>query len=254
MIDINFFQILILALLYCQILLITYEIYYHRGICHQGIIFSPIMKFLFEFWSWLTFGAMPNKYYLSSHRIHHAYSDTKIDIHGPVSLGIKRQFLNKPFDRILLQFINTFSFIKKEKYPPTDLQKKFLDDLKNFDDENFFHNNSQYGNFVFLIINLLLFGINGIYVYLLFLISVNLTRDVVIDGFAHFIGYRNYHTKDNSRNIFPIGIFFCGAELHNNHHKYPNDMNLSKKWFEFDIGWGYIKILEFLNLCKLNTK
>jgi stearoyl-CoA desaturase (delta-9 desaturase) len=211
------------------------------------------MKFLFEFWSWLTFGSMPNKYYLSSHRMHHVYADTKMDIHGPVSLGIKKQFLNKPFHRIFLQFINTFSCMKKERYPPTEIQKKFLGNLENFNDESFFYKNCQYGNFVFFMINLLLFGVNGIYIYLLFLILINLIRDIVIDGFAHLIGYRNYHTKDNSRNIFPIGIFFCGAELHNNHHKYPNDIKLSKKWFEIDIGWLYIKLLEFFKLCKITN-
>jgi fatty-acid desaturase len=255
MIDVNFFQILLIILLYFQITIVTYEIYYHRGISHGGIIFSPSITFLFEFWAWLTFGSsMPNKYILrSSHRIHHAYADTDNDIHGPVALGVVGQFVNKPFRRTISQFINTFMFSKKEKYPPTELQKKFLDNLENFNDESLFYRNRQYGNFIFLIVNILLFGINGFYIYLLFLIQNNLMRDIIFDGVSHLIGYRNYNIKDNSKNIFFIGIFFCGGELHNNHHRYPNDIKLSKKWFEIDIGWLYIKLLEFFKLCKITN-
>jgi stearoyl-CoA desaturase (delta-9 desaturase) len=210
------------------------------------------MIFLFEFWAWLSFGSlMPNKYYMCSHRIHHAYADTDKDIHGPVALGIVGQLVVKPFRRTIYQFINTFLFSKRKKYPPTEEQKKFLGNLENFNDESFFYKNCQYGNFIFLIINILLFGINGFYIYILFLIQSNFMRDVVFDGIIHLIGYRNYNTKDNSKNIFPIGIFFCGVELHNNHHQYPNSKKQSKKWFEIDIGWLYIKVLEFFKLCKI---
>ena len=255
MIDINFFQILVILLMYLQFTIITYEIYYHRGIAHSGMTFSPIMTFLFEFWAWLVFGSgIPNKYYLCSHRIHHTYADTNKDIHGPAALGIIGQFIDKPVSRTISQLSNTFLFSKKKKYPPTEEQKKFLGNLENFNDESFFYKNCQYGNFIFLIINILLFGVNGFYIYLLFLIENNFMRDIIADGITHFIGYRNYNTKDNSRNMFPIGIFFCGgAELHNNHHQYPSDIKMSKKWFEIDIGWVYIKVLEFFKLCKISN-
>ena len=109
MIDVNLFQISIILLLYLQLTIVTYEIYYHRGISHSGITFSPIMIFLFEFWAWLVFGSgIPNKYYLCSHRIHHTYADTTNDIHGPVALGIVGQFVIKPVRRTISQFINTF--------------------------------------------------------------------------------------------------------------------------------------------------
>jgi stearoyl-CoA desaturase (delta-9 desaturase) len=65
------------------------------------------------------------------------------------------------------------------------------------------------------------------------------------------VGYRNGVTKDNSRNISPIGIIIGGEEFHNNHHLDPGNAKLSKTWWEFDIGWFYIKILEVLKLAKL---
>lgn len=40
-----------------------------------------------------------------------------------------------------------------------------------------------------------------------------------------------------------------GEELHNNHHAYVTSARLSNKWWEFDIGWVYIRILELLGLA-----
>jgi fatty-acid desaturase len=63
-------------------------------------------------------------------------------------------------------------------------------------------------------------------------------------------GYRNGTTRDQSRNISPWGIIIGGEELHNNHHLAPASPRLSSRWFEFDIGWMYIKIFEYLRLLK----
>jgi len=75
----------------------------------------------------------------------------------------------------------------------------------------------------------------------------------VVNGAAHWWGYKNGTTKDNSRNISPVGIIIGGEELHNNHHLEPGNPKLSRKWFEFDIGWFWFKIFNFLHLAKLRT-
>ena len=62
----------------------------------------------------------------------------------------------------------------------------------------------------------------------------------VINGLGHFWGYRNFSSPDASTNIFPLGIFIGGEELHNNHHTYATSAKLSNKWYEFDLGWLYI--------------
>ena len=75
----------------------------------------------------------------------------------------------------------------------------------------------------------------------------------VINGFGHWWGYRNTDTKDFSRNLIPLGIWIGGEELHNNHHADPANPKLSRKWFEFDIGWLYIQLLRTVGLVKLRT-
>jgi stearoyl-CoA desaturase (delta-9 desaturase) len=70
-----------------------------------------------------------------------------------------------------------------------------------------------------------------------------------INGVGHWWGYRNGETKDHSRNVSPIGILIGGEELHNNHHLDPANPKLSRRWFEFDIGWMWFKLFELLGLA-----
>jgi stearoyl-CoA desaturase (delta-9 desaturase) len=74
----------------------------------------------------------------------------------------------------------------------------------------------------------------------------------IVNGVGHALGYRNYEVKDESRNITPIAIWLGGEELHNNHHADPKSARFAARWFEFDIGWVYIRILQFLRLAKVD--
>jgi len=80
---------------------------------------------------------------------------------------------------------------------------------------------------------------------------VPVTAAGVINGIGHWWGYRNYETADASTNIVPFGIIIGGEELHNNHHAFASSAKLSNKWWEFDIGWLYIRTMEILGLAKV---
>jgi stearoyl-CoA desaturase (delta-9 desaturase) len=73
----------------------------------------------------------------------------------------------------------------------------------------------------------------------------------VINGIGHYWGYRHWSTPDASTNIVPLGVLIGGEELHNNHHAYPTSAKLSMKWYEFDIGWLYIRLLEAAGLARV---
>ena len=100
-------------------------------------------------------------------------------------------------------------------------------------------------------IDVLLFGMIGVVIWLVQMIWIPFWAAGVINGIGHYWGYRNGETKDRSRNIFPIGIIIGGECLHNNHHLDPANPKLSRKWFEFDIGWMWFKVLERFNLAKV---
>jgi len=76
----------------------------------------------------------------------------------------------------------------------------------------------------------------------------------VVNGVGHWWGYRNGDTRDESRNIFPWGIVIGGEELHNGHHTDPSSPKLSQKWWEFDIGWMYIRMFEILGLATVRRR
>ena len=65
-----------------------------------------------------------------------------------------------------------------------------------------------------------------------------------INTLTHMFGYRNYETSDNSTNIPLLGVLMWGEGWHNNHHANPNDPNFQHKWWEFDMGGWFIKLLE----------
>jgi len=100
-----------------------------------------------------------------------------------------------------------------------------------------------------LFINVLLFGVIGVTVWAVQMMWIPVTAAGIINGLAHYWGYRNYDCEDASTNICPIGILIGGEELHNNHHTFGTSAKLSSKWYEFDIGWFYIRTLEIVGLA-----
>jgi stearoyl-CoA desaturase (delta-9 desaturase) len=108
------------------------------------------------------------------------------------------------------------------------------------------------GIVVLPIINIALFGLlPGLLVYGIQMAWIPFLAAGVINGVGHYYGYRSYACNDASRNIFPVGILIGGEELHNNHHAFVTSAKLSMKWYEFDIGWLYIRVLALCGLAKV---
>ena len=108
---------------------------------------------------------------------------------------------------------------------------------------------SWQGVALMLIINLALFGAIGLTIWAVQMMWIPVTAAGIINGAAHYWGYRNFEAPDASTNISPWGIIIGGEELHNNHHTYPTSAKLSVKPYEFDLGWAYIRILETFGLA-----
>ena len=102
-----------------------------------------------------------------------------------------------------------------------------------------------------LLLDLFLFGWTGLLMWLVQMIWIPFWAAGVINGLAHFWGYRNWNTQDASTNISPIGILIGGEELHNNHHAFAVSARFSCRPYEFDIGWQYIRLLQALGLAKV---
>lgn len=222
------------------------SIYLHRGLTHKNFKFNIVVEHFFRFWLWLTDG-VNMKNWVAQHRKHHRFTDVEGDPHSPVLFGIKKIAFGG--------FMQTLLYRYEYRFP--DTQK--TNELYGFgtpDDwlERNIYNKQYLGLALLLVIDVLLFGWYGLLVWLIQISWMPLWSALVVTGFAHWWGYRDPKSKDNSRNlIFPLGFFLAGDHLHNNHHMYPAEPKLSRRWFEFDLGWTYVRILEILKLAKINS-
>ena len=223
-----------------HITIICVTLFLHRGQAHKGIIFHPVLGHFMRFWLWLTTG-MVTKQWVAVHRKHHAFTDDRGDPHSPYVFGIWRVLTTGA----LLYSRAAKDINMVEQYgrgTPNDWIEHELYTPYNF-----------LGIIIMLSIDTALFGSMGIVIWLIQMIWIPLTAAGIINGLGHWWGYRNTNTNDKSTNIFPIGIIIGGEECHNNHHAEPANPKLSRRWFEFDIGWMWFKIFETLKLAKLRT-
>jgi len=229
---------LIYTLVMTHITIISVTVFLHRGQAHRGLIFHPVLSHFFRFWLWLTTG-MVTKQWVAIHRKHHRYSDQPGDPHSPHVYGIRRVF-----------------FKGAGLYHEASKDKVMVDAYgvgtpSDWVEHNIYTPHSRLGIGILLVLNCWLFGWIGAVIWGVQMLWIPFWAAGVINGLAHWIGYRNGRTQDHSRNIFPIGVIIGGECLHNNHHLDPANPKLSRRWFEFDAGWFYINTFKLLGLLKI---
>jgi stearoyl-CoA desaturase (delta-9 desaturase) len=230
---------IIYTLILTHITIICVTLFLHRGQAHRGIEFHPILSHFMRFWLWLTTG-MITRQWVAIHRAHHRYSDLPGDPHSPHQFGILRVLLG-----------GALLYHKASK-------NQALVDAYGKGTPNDWIENKIYtrwpwlGVSVMLLLNIALFNWVGIIIWVIQMIWIPFWAAGIINGVGHFWGYRNGETRDNSRNISPWGIIIGGEELHNNHHLDPASPRLSRRWFEFDLGWAWLRLFTLLGLAKIN--
>lgn len=229
------YVVVILALTQMTILSVT--IYLHRCQAHRALDIHPIISHFFRFWLWLTTG-MITKEWTAIHRKHHAKVETAEDPHSPVAMGIKKVFWEGA------------ELYRKESKNQETLDRYGEGTPDDWMERNVYTRHSTMGVASMLIINLVLFGPLGLTVWAMQMMWIPLFAAGVINGIGHYFGYRNYEVKDNSRNITPIAFFLGGEELHNNHHAFATSAKFSAKWWELDMGWCLIRLLQCFGLAK----
>ena len=223
-----------------HITIICVTLFLHRGQAHKSIEFHPILSHFMRAWLWLTTG-MVTKQWVAIHRKHHGYSDQEGDPHSPHVYGIKNIFLRGVY-YYYLAAKDAKMIVQYGKGTPSDWIERKL-----------YTPHSRLGILIMLVIDLVLFGPIGLVVWGIQMLWIPFWAAGVINGIGHWVGYRNGETKDQSRNISPWGIWIGGEELHNNHHLEAGNPKLSRRWFEFDVGWMWFKFFSYLRLAKLRT-
>lgn len=232
---------IIYTLIVTHITIVCVTLYLHRGQSHRNITFHPVLEHFIRFWLWLTTG-MVTKAWVAVHRKHHQNTDKEGDPHSPHIFGIWK-LLFGGWSLYNTAARDPYMVLKYGKGTPHDWIEKKL-----------YTPRHQYGIFLMLLIDVLLFQWWGFLIWGIQMIWIPFWAAGIINGLSHWVGYRNHETNDKSRNLLPIGIIIGGEELHNNHHSEPANPKLSHKPWEFDIGWMWLKLFMFLKLAKLNTR
>src|SRR5919109_1359150 len=235
--DLPWWGYLIAALALTHVTIAAVTIYLHRHQAHRALELHPLVAHFFRLWLWLTTG-MVTKEWAAIHRKHHAKVETAEDPHSPQVYGINR-----------VLWLGVFLYVK-ESYNKETMERYGHGTPDDWMERNVYAPHSVLGLWLTGAINIALFGlVPGMLILLTQIAWIPFWAAGVINGVGHFFGYRSYDVADASTNIVPWGILIGGEELHNNHHAFAASAKLSSKWYEFDIGWMYICILESLGLA-----
>jgi len=214
-------------------------IFLHRHQAHRALDLHPLAAHFFRLWLWLTTG-MVTREWAAIHRKHHAKCETAEDPHSPQVVGIHR-----------VLWTGVFLYVKEARNKDTMLRYGH-GTPNDWIERHLYSPWHKLGVAILLAVDVAIFGVvAGSLMWAVQVAWIPFWAAGVINGLGHYWGYRNFSSPDASTNIFPWGIFIGGEELHNNHHTFPTSAKLSIRWFEFDLGWLYIRLLAALGLAQV---
>ncbi|MFT0549069.1 fatty acid desaturase [Allopusillimonas ginsengisoli] len=237
----TWWQVALVTLVITHITIIGVTVFLHRSQAHRGLDLHPAVMHFFRFWLWLTTG-MVTKEWVAIHRKHHAKVEREGDPHSPVVFGLGKVFFRGA------------ELYRLEANNPETLKRFGHGTPDDWMERNVYTKHSLLGVLIMLGIDLALFGVLGLTVWAVQMAWIPFWAAGVVNGVGHAFGYRNFASPDTSTNVSPWGIIIGGEELHNNHHAYGTSAKFSTKWYEFDLGWAYIKVLSALGLATVKKR
>jgi stearoyl-CoA desaturase (delta-9 desaturase) len=215
---------------------------FHRYHTHKGVIINKWVDVPMQVWLWMV-TSLSKADWVSVHIWHHAHSDQEKDPHSPLHKGLWHAL-----------FLGVFDYTRAKSWPEVMKIKRTIPMTRL---EAFMHNNSFTGPIILSTLTLVLFGpVWGALVAVLNFLVSPIFAIGGVNALAHWWGYRNHVTTDNSRNLgflVPLNFIICGELDHNNHHAHMKSCSFRHRWFEFDIGFFYLKLLSWMKLAELRS-
>ena len=232
-----------IAILFYFVRMFAITGWYHRYFSHRTFKTSRAVQFAFA----VLGGSCAQRgplWWASHHRLHHIYSDTPDDVHSPRQGGFLWShigwYTSQTHFAPRLKAITDFA-----KYP----ELRFLD---------------RFDGLVPTIAGFGMFGLgwlleaqapglgtNGpqMLIWGFFVSTVALLHGTcTINSLSHVYGSQRYVTGDDSRNNFFLALITMGEGWHNNHHYYPASTRQGFYWWEIDMTYYGLKLLEQLGL------
>ncbi len=235
----HWWQAVVFVIIAGHITNVCVTLFLHRNQTHRGVTFSKVAEIPMRIWLWLS-TSIVTKEWVACHRKHHAFADREGDPHSPVIEGLREIILKGAF------------YYRRAVKQPGILEKYGKGTPNDWLERHVLGRLPWLGIIIMAGIDIYLFGFYvGPLVWAVQMLWIPFWAAGIVNGVGHALGYRNFNVKDESRNISPIAIWLGGEELHNNHHADPHSAKFKAKWYEFDIGWMYIRLLQMVGLAKV---
>ncbi len=207
---------------------------YHRVLTHRSVRLRRPLEYLFATFGTLALQGDPIRW-VAVHRKHHANADHEGDPHG-----IQHGFKWAHMDWLYRHNVALPSQEEILHYAPDLYADPFYRALC------FLNAPLQ------VALGIALFAVGG-WSWVIWGIFVRLVVSYhatwLVNSAAHMMGYRTYHTEDQSTNCWWVALISFGEGWHNNHHAFPFSARHGLRWFEIDMTWWQIRLLAFLRLA-----
>lgn len=208
---------------------------YHRLLTHRGFVVPKWFEYTLSVSGTLALQSGPLTW-VTTHRIHHAFTDQERDPHSPRH-GTYWSHMGWIFRG------------KAQNQTPADMQRYCPD----FANDPFHVWLNKYYWIPITVVGIGLVAIGGLPMLLW---GVGLKTVVgwhftwLVNSATHLWGTRRFETRDDSRNNALIAALTFGEGWHNNHHAYPRSARHGLRWYEFDINWIQLVLMKKLGLVK----
>lgn len=214
---------------------------YHRLLSHRSIECRKALEYFFVLPGYLSFEGSPI-WWATIHRAHHRHVDTNLDPHSP-RYGLKNAYAGWFTKKTYPQHINP------QEQAPDMLKDKLYLFLEQGGDWRKAHVLSYAVNIGFRLILLYYFGWTvalASYLAAVLVLQIPLMLNVV----CHIpkLGYKRFHSADDSVNVWWVAVLALGEGWHNNHHRYPGSAKTGVSFWEFDLSWLVISAMNRLGL------
>ena len=205
---------------------------YHRYFAHRAYKTNRVFQFILGFiaQSSLQSGLI---WWASKHRDHHKYVDTPKDVHSPREYGFWFAHLGWIFDQKAQQ-PDLSNVPDLTRYPELVLLDKYH-----------WLPGALMGLTVWLTA-----GWSGLFVGFCLSTVLLWHSTFFINSLAHVYGKQRYLTGDDSRNNWWLALLTLGEGWHNNHHYYMASVRQGFYWWEVDITYYLLKVLQVFGLVR----
>lgn len=228
---------------------------YHRLLTHRSFRCPKWVEYCFAILGISCFEDSPVRWVVV-HRLHHVHSDEKPDPHSPIV-----NFLWSHFGWLIVRNRETHSLRATDKFAKDLLRDPFYMYLEKnpymqlaiaFAQIPIFFVAGYLGGLwassgdqwagLQLGLSLVVWG-----VYVRLVAVWHITWSV--NSLSHMFGYQNYDTGELSKNNWFVALLTVGEGWHNNHHEDPSAASVQHRWWEIDISYYEIRLLEKLGLA-----